>query len=79
MLGALLAVTALFSIGCAKHVEKDTIEGSIKSALEKQGVSFKSVTCPGDREDHERRPGGRRRAGADRRGHASGRVDSFVS
>jgi len=50
LLGALLAATSLFAVGCTKHVKKDTIEASIKSAFEKQGVAFKSVACPGDRE-----------------------------
>lgn len=49
VLGLVLG-TSLFATGCGKKVLKATIESSIKSAFEKQGIPFKAVTCPGDRD-----------------------------
>lgn len=36
----------IFSVGCTKTLKKESVEGSIKSAFEKSGFKFKSVTCP---------------------------------
>lgn len=44
-LASLLALT-----GCSTKISKDKLEVAIKTAYEKEGVKFKSLACPADKE-----------------------------
>jgi hypothetical protein len=48
--GIALALAALMTTGCTKTLKKESVEGVIKSAYEKNGLKLKSVSCPAGKE-----------------------------